>query len=696
LKLSLNGNFYWTPAEPERGAIVPYMVQPQSNAIRTVGTQRRIDNKKINRYPHQGFPLGVGWSRMDRETGRGVGGLRDSTCETRFRTVELSINNVSQTHADPAQHPKGYLNAFGDLWCAFEEDYASGEATSSFARKFASNAYSGGGSISDAGNNDQGRRVFDLVHWEQRMYALVNGIDGSSTANEELVYKIYSSLDGATWTEETGANFPDTPASNRYIPTSITRRNNFDDDMGKLVSFGGTLLAAVWRHPSSTDGDGLIEVLSKTDNSVAGAWTSHATLASGDGPKAFVVWRDPTNLAVTVPVVITAENIWKVDVSGNAVIALLPAGVLTGDPNDGRDAHVGLDGNLYVPLGSGEILCIQVAETNQIVVTFVGPPGDGLVTARQGHVNAIVAPPGPWLFVSYGGHAADKTAGIWAIEYRWQQDPQTGKHFRAWHHLYIESDDDIDIYLMGFSAAPDASPRLHFALEHATDAEMFVMGNPLISAKGTGTAQQKQTSGFIRLPTDDLGDPQSSAAVLQALVDADDLDASTSGEYIKLEDGLDGDADTTNDRGDFLSGDKDLTYGTSNRGVSAKTIASRLTLHRSGGAGGVASPALYEFEIQARNKLTVLRGWQVPIDLELTAAERGDIRVVDVQAELDAIMDSVTLLPLIFIDQSTTEHEVEVVQHGPSAFVAQVDPGTIEAGDHSGLVTLWLEEVIDV
>ena len=72
--VTINSQQFWT-----KGPIQPYSPKLLSDAIRVQGTQRRLDNPKLNRYFHQGFPLGLGWQRMDRETGRGVGGLRWST-----------------------------------------------------------------------------------------------------------------------------------------------------------------------------------------------------------------------------------------------------------------------------------------------------------------------------------------------------------------------------------------------------------------------------------------------------------------------------------------------------------------------------------------------------------------------------------------------------------------------------------------
>ena len=96
-KVTLNGNDY---ALRERAPIEQGVVDPLPTAFRTVGTQRRSDNAKVNRFPTlQGFPLGVGYQRMDRESGHGVGGLNFSSAQTRWRTISLGYLHESQTHS---------------------------------------------------------------------------------------------------------------------------------------------------------------------------------------------------------------------------------------------------------------------------------------------------------------------------------------------------------------------------------------------------------------------------------------------------------------------------------------------------------------------------------------------------------------------------------------------------------------------
>ena len=99
-KIGLNGNDYALTGDVSQG-----YVEELSTAFRSVGTQRRQDNQKVNRYPtEEGFPLGIGYQRMNRENGHGVGGMAFSTAQTRWPTISLGYLHEAETHASDADH----------------------------------------------------------------------------------------------------------------------------------------------------------------------------------------------------------------------------------------------------------------------------------------------------------------------------------------------------------------------------------------------------------------------------------------------------------------------------------------------------------------------------------------------------------------------------------------------------------------
>ena len=72
LRFSLNAQNF-ALAGPVRMKPIPVRSEKRAAAGKTV----RSDNVKLDRLRYK-WNLGLGWHRLDRETGRGVGGLRDS------------------------------------------------------------------------------------------------------------------------------------------------------------------------------------------------------------------------------------------------------------------------------------------------------------------------------------------------------------------------------------------------------------------------------------------------------------------------------------------------------------------------------------------------------------------------------------------------------------------------------------------
>src|SRR3990167_54154 len=230
-----------------------------SPAQRQIGVQRRQDDTRVNKLSFEAFPLGVGYSSMHRETGHGVGGLLDSIANTIHHMVYPGGLAETQTHANPADHFKKAVNFLGDLWGIFEED-VSGTADLLVARKFgaSSDGWAGGGTILTSTGVQDVPRGYDLVVHKSAMFVIAS--------TEDEIYNILSSANGVTWSDAGGTGFPDTDTTHDYITAAISVRNKFDDDMGRLITFGNVLLVAIWRHPDSSAGDGLIEVLSTTDS----------------------------------------------------------------------------------------------------------------------------------------------------------------------------------------------------------------------------------------------------------------------------------------------------------------------------------------------------------------------------------------------------------------------------------------------
>jgi hypothetical protein len=679
-KIALNSDDYALTGEIQQSYVAEL-----STAFRTVGTQRRQDNQKVNRYPHQGFLLGVGYPRMDRETGDGVGGMRWSTAETRWRNISLAYLPESQTHSlsFPVDHLKKYVSFKGDYWGIFEDDYASGAVTGIAAAKFggSSDNWTGGSNIENMATAAHGKRMFDAVVHKGKIHALGSG-DGPGDL--EGMYRLWDSIDGSTWQEASGTGFP---GATVYLTTTTTRRNNFDDDMGKLLSFGNTLLAAIYEDPDASGGS-VSQI--RVYYSVNGGdnYTAGAVIPSGTGPKAFVKFTDRTG--TVVPVLVTQENIYTVASAGTTFEELLPLSPVSGDAADGRWATVASDGKLYVPLGSGEHLAVTYMGDGAHDITQIGfGTRAGVPTSARGHTNFILDTPSPWLFVAFGGHAADTNATIMALDKR-TVVPGKGQD-AAWHHIYTESDADIDITMVGYSSEDDATPRLHFALENASASEMFHIEEILQAPDIRESSSKFQATSYIELPEDDLGDPQNDSTIIQALIDVDNLSSTTSGEYIQHQYGVNGAAYTNVDLGDYLSGDKALSFG-SGSGVAAKTIKNRLDFFRDSG-DTTQSPVLKEFELQAKQKAQNLRAWSVVIDIEDTARIYGGGAGDDSEAvitTLETVFAATVMFPMSLGFLSSVAVEV---RQPPVWTLRVVEVGESGYGRRTGTVAVVLEEV---
>ena len=696
--IELNGNYYSLVKDSSGRAIVTQSyVQRLATAYRSVGTQRRQDDTSVNRYVNPGFPKGLGWARAKRDSGSGVGGMLDSTSWTARGPVALGRLQETQTHADPAEHFVKAVNFKGDLWGLFEEDASTDEVTSILARKFgnSSDDWTGGGDVETGNGESKGARAFDMVVHKDKLYVVCN----DSSSGDSTQYTVNSSADGASWSDVSGTNFPD-GGSDNYMGyglhggTQTEFTNIYNDDNARLLDFGTLLIMAIWKDPTSTNGDGTISIYSTAD---AGTnWVSEVAISSGNGPKALVDWYDLSGARSIV--LVTAEGVYSISTSGDSYSLMFP---LEGNPNNGRRAAVGPDGGLYIGLGSGDV--IRLALSGSVLESMtVGPPGDGLVTARQGYATCMLSTPSEFLLVGYGGNAANKYASIFMIDTSViLKDEETGKNYMPWHHLYQHATDNLDIVSMAYSTEDDDIPRLHFAVEGTASTVNMHIEEPLVNPSQTTTAKYQATS-FIRLPDDDLGDPQSTTMILKAMVDADDLTAGSGGsggsgdEYIELRYGLNGASDTTTSLGDFLSGTLSQSFG-SGSGIATRRIGINLLLDRS--TTNTNTPKLHEFELQGHHVLQDKLAWDFVIDVSATARDyspdvtSGQAAEEVIISNLETVAQSTTLVT--FTAGRMTQTRVRVPNDVPPQFdLSVVDSFGQDTGRRTGFVRIRVEQGI--
>ncbi len=548
-------------------------------------------------------------------------------------------------------------------------------------------AIKGSGVLSYTEADAEGIRGFDLTTHKAKMYAI------GSSGVEELKYEVWSSDDGLEWATATGTGW----SGGTLMTTTTTRSNQFDSDGARLCDFGNTLLAAIYDEANQE-----IEIYYTVDNGAN--WTTGAVVTSGYGPKSFIVGPNPITLNTSAPLLFTAEGVYRIDSAGTTEDLLLE---FDGAPANGRWAAYGMDGSLWSPTDSYSYLHYELTGTSGREVGFVHPK-EALPAARYGFGNMFTAPTAPYMIVAHGGGLAGQRASIFAVDYTSYEDSEVG---RTWplHSLYYEDDANVVLHAIGYSAEDDATPRLHFGLVGATSDELYHLEHPFTDP-ASGQTMKFQASSYLEVSEDDIGDPHADSALMNVRIDADNLSTTDAGEFVAFEYGIDGAEWNDNAEGEatfvgnFVSGDKLLHFGVvhqnetgetesgSETGISAKTLRSRIVLHRDAG-DNTQFVSIKEFQLEARNRVAVLKGWSFDIDLaDCLAVEKTFNTTEEVITALNAIQDKVVLMPF-YIGESA-EYLVEMASGTWKLDLPEDGGGDGEQlGIRTGTATITVEEV---
>ncbi|MAH51051.1 hypothetical protein CMI37_34865 [Candidatus Pacearchaeota archaeon] len=294
------------------------------------------------------------------------------------------------------------------------------------------------------------------------------------------------------------------------------------------------------------------------------------------------------------------------------------------------------NGQLIIPLGNGGIEG-RVWTGGSMTAFSLSP--DRLPSGWEGYVTASL-PTEEWLLVAYGGNESGNTAHIFAIDLD-----------HEWHMMVEHDTTNEEIDYLIISAESDSQPRLHFIIDQTTP-DFFHVDDPLTNPRHK--AIPCEASSVIIYPEFTGGFPNTDKLFLQLLVDAEDLSATNSDQYINVDYGLD-DNTVDTDLGDFLSGDKDLTFvdGSSNpTGVSGKSVTLQLDLKRDASVNTdrsyVRSLELEYLVIPDRRET-----YEFVIDMEETALRRGGgEQPKDINDELNTIQGSKTMVTLSFDGRS--------------------------------------------
>src|SRR3990167_9765605 len=270
--ISLNANRYVLATDRDGKPMIRERYVPrQSTPYRLIGTVFRENDPSMGHYVFGDFPKGIGWARSNRNTGRGVGGSLFATADIRFSTQTPQLLAETQTHAAPADHPKGrFIDFAGESWGFFESDYAAGGGETIRCRDW--NAGTDTWDTPTTGNllravdaaGDGGARVFAVALHKGNLIAVTNDEVAGVGAGSERAFAITRNPNPETtgWTAlEAGAGWP----ANTGLTTTVTRRNNFDEANAAMVDEGNILLVALYFDASGTTDADAIRIYETSD-----------------------------------------------------------------------------------------------------------------------------------------------------------------------------------------------------------------------------------------------------------------------------------------------------------------------------------------------------------------------------------------------------------------------------------------------
>jgi hypothetical protein len=440
------------------------------------------------------------------------------------------------------------------------------------------------------------------------IFLTIGGNWGSGTNAASRSYTI--------WTAET-------------LTGSYTERKEFDNyltnvatagevlDAGVLVAIGVDTYAFVWDEVNDE-----IETWKSTDLGVNWSAVSGATLTDTSGPKGVAAYIDLQGDAA--PCFSTADGLFALDTSTSVIQKLVS---WPHNSNSGRglvrwaNPVTGVDG-LYCGLEDGNILeFVYMGGSGATAKTFAQTIGlneaDGVVADKLGYVNNML-PSSRWLFYTAGGDASGHKAWIGAYDGKGSlpRNKGAGHHYidqdgtaqRPWGPMIISNRDDGVLRLHWGIRTSSTVTDTQFIAEPLASPDSGVtrsFANPTADSGGADT-------GYIERPETNMGMPRDQGAFLALFTEARDLSASTSGEFINENYGLEG-ASPVTDIGDILSGTLELSLA-SGAGVAFRGIQIREELDRDSGSA-TQTPLLIATEVMYRKKIDSPNGWQFTVDV---------------------------------------------------------------------------------
>ena len=455
-------------------------------------------------------------------------------------------------------------------------------------------------------------------------------------------HAIYRSTDGATWTVAT------TQLTQDLLANSVSQSE--DIDAGLLAEIGSEAVAIIWDEDSGT-----ITFFSSTD--AGNTWADEAIdIPSGNGPQGVAVYPDIDGTDKLY--VSTREGLWMVDTAPSTWTTrlVLPLAV-HGDHGRRMAVHqnklwfgIGVDDDSPAP-----IYTMEVTGDSRVFDTRMGlNMGDGVEAESLGPIRWMKSD-GLFLYASAGGGAGSRNAQIIC---------HNGK---GWHTVRRNGTANQKIQWIDLSSDDDGTPRLHYSIRTATSVSALRFLAYPSTNPNSGVSIKRETSGFVDLPYLDLGMPLDTKNWLRVGINAEDLSATNSNEYVNVDYGILSSgalqARSNTDLGDFLSGTSTIPFVTGT-GVESRVLGLRINLHRDGTAPA-DTPKIYDIQVAGLANVNRLRGFTMTIDLmasaalERTKAELGGGRVEQIRSDLEAARDLGTNMAFIWGPSGTINVRVK-------------------------------------
>ena len=485
-----------------------------------------------------------------------------------------------------------------------------------------------------------GVRAFDTCMHKGKCVVI-----GSAGRGTEQRYMIWQTSDMDDWDRINGSNWP----TGNLLTTTVTRRNNHNDDFARLLDDGNKLWAFV-----RDDTNNEIECLTSVDSGAN--WVAEFQIPSTDGPKGAAIWFDRSG--TQFPLLATAEGIYSLDAANNVFIKEI---ALDGQAGNGRFMTVGDDGNLYIPLSDDDVLQARFSGQGStgdptLHLERIGPMAahDGLPAVWRGSAhyvtsgNSVGGLATRWLWAAYGGSGGSKTGTIMCYDYA----TSVKQGFPVWHCFHDAQENSVSgmgqnvvITQLGLSAEDDGTPRLHATAEAAAASLMFEFAEPTVNHFAQGITGKYLQNSYIQFAEDDHGDPHTSGALHIGRLDGDELtNDADNNEEIEWTFGLLNDDFTFGTApGAFAADVTSIALG-SGVGVSATGSVHQLTFERRSGTTNKRA-VLHEFEVQYSKRVQTLKGYEILIDLD--QSNSAEATYTTWEDKISSIEDTISLLETV-------------------------------------------------